>query len=89
MIRAAISTFGGVETGSSYQAGLAFEREIAAARAQDALHWQVKANVRRPTARPWSRSTRATPQAGRSPALRRARARCIGRPTGAPTRPSR
>jgi len=46
MIRAAVSTFGGVETSSSYQAGLAFEREAAAARAQDELHWQVKANVR-------------------------------------------
>ena len=28
---AAVSTFGGVETESSYQAGLAFSREIAAA----------------------------------------------------------
>jgi len=45
MIRAAVSTFGGVETSSSYQAGLAFERDAAAARAQDELHWQVKANV--------------------------------------------
>src|SRR6185436_10396385 len=46
MIRAAVSTFGGVETASSYQAGLAFSRDAAAARAQDELHWQVKANVR-------------------------------------------
>jgi nitrogen fixation protein FixH len=45
MIRAAISTFGGVETGNAYQAGLAFSKEIAAAGAQDALHWQVKAKV--------------------------------------------
>ena len=45
MIRAAVSTFGGVETESSYQAGLAFAREIAAVAAQDALHWQVKAKV--------------------------------------------
>ena len=37
MIRAAVTTFGGVETGSSYQAGLAFERELAAAQAQNAL----------------------------------------------------
>ena len=57
MIRAAISTFGGVETASSYQAGLAFKREIAAAEAQDALHWQVQAKRRaRPTVRRWSRS---------------------------------
>jgi nitrogen fixation protein FixH len=46
MIRAAVSTFGGVETASSYQAGLAFARDAAAARAQDERHWQVKANVR-------------------------------------------
>ena len=45
MIRAAVSTFGGVETSSSYQAGLAFAREAAAAHAQDGLHWQVKAKV--------------------------------------------
>ena len=37
MIWAAVSTFGGVETESSYQAGLVA--------AQDALHWQVKAKV--------------------------------------------
>jgi len=46
MIRAAVSTFGGVETASSYQAGLAFAQNAAAARAQDELNWQVKANVR-------------------------------------------
>jgi nitrogen fixation protein FixH len=46
MIRAAVSTFGGVETSSSYQAGLRFGRDAIAARAQDELHWQVKANVR-------------------------------------------
>jgi nitrogen fixation protein FixH len=45
MIRAAVSTFGGVETESSYQAGLAFAGEIAAAEAQDALHWQVEARL--------------------------------------------
>jgi len=45
LIRAAVTTFGGLETASSYQAGLAFSRESAAARAQDERHWQVKANV--------------------------------------------
>jgi len=45
MIRAAVSTFGGVETASSYQAGLAFARSAAAARAQDERHWQVKASL--------------------------------------------
>ena len=49
MIRAAVSTFGGVETSSSYQAGLAFGREMAAARAQDELHWRVTARVSRAT----------------------------------------
>lgn len=46
MIRAAVSTFGGVETGSSYQAGLKFKQEMDAAREQEARHWQVQANVR-------------------------------------------
>src|SRR5689334_14742623 len=46
MIRAAVSTFGGVETSSSYQAGLAFTQNAAAAHAQDELHWDVKADVR-------------------------------------------
>lgn len=45
MIRAAISTFGGVDTDNAYQAGLAFTREVAAVEAQDALHWQVEAKV--------------------------------------------
>jgi nitrogen fixation protein FixH len=49
MIRAAVLTFGGVETASSYQARLSFAREVAAAQTQDELHWQVRANVR-PTA---------------------------------------
>ncbi len=43
MIHAAVSTFGGVETSSSYQAGLAFAREAEAARSQEALHWKVEA----------------------------------------------
>jgi len=45
MIRVAVSTFGGLETESSYQAGLAFAREAAQARAQDDLHWRVDAAV--------------------------------------------
>src|SRR5262245_23816469 len=45
MIRAAVSTYGGVETESSYQAGLAFARESADARAQNALHWRVDARL--------------------------------------------
>jgi len=45
LVRAAVSTFGGVETASSYQAGLSYAREADAAQAQDALRWQVKASV--------------------------------------------
>jgi nitrogen fixation protein FixH len=45
MIAAAVSTFGGLETEGRYEAGLAFARDSAAAAAQDALHWQVKAKV--------------------------------------------
>src|SRR5205807_10342283 len=45
MVRAAVSTYGGLETESSYQAGLAFARETADARAQDALHWRVDARL--------------------------------------------
>jgi nitrogen fixation protein FixH len=45
MMGAAISTFAGLDSDSPYQAGLAFEEEIAAARAQQALHWQVQAKV--------------------------------------------
>ena len=47
LVRAAISTFGGVETASSYQAGLQFERDVAIAERQDALHWQVAGKITR------------------------------------------
>jgi len=47
MMTAAITTFGGVETVSSYQAGLAFARETSAVHEQDRLGWQVA--VRTPT----------------------------------------
>jgi nitrogen fixation protein FixH len=45
MIGAAISTFAGLESDSPYQAGLVFNEEIAAARAQQALHWRVQAKL--------------------------------------------
>jgi nitrogen fixation protein FixH len=48
MMFAAITTFGGVETSSSYQAGLAFSREASSVEAQERLGWQV--NVRTPAA---------------------------------------
>ena len=47
MLRAATSTFGGVETASSYKAGLEFKNEIAAARAQDGSGWKVDAALTR------------------------------------------
>ena len=46
MIRAALTTFSGVETGSAYQAGQNFKHETEVARAQEERHWQVRANVR-------------------------------------------
>jgi len=45
LVRFALTTFGGLETASSYQAGFAFAREAAAARAQDERHWQVQGRV--------------------------------------------
>ncbi len=47
LIKAATSTFGGVETSSSYKAGLMFEREISRAGQQDELHWQVDGKITR------------------------------------------
>jgi len=47
MAHEALSTFGGVDTDSAYQAGRLFEREVAKAQAQDAQHWQVEAKVAR------------------------------------------
>ena len=47
MMKAATSTFGGVETSSSYKAGLMFEREISKAGQQDDLHWQVDGKIAR------------------------------------------
>ena len=43
MVRAAVTSFGGVETESSYKAGLAFTQESNAANAQAARHWKVEA----------------------------------------------
>jgi nitrogen fixation protein FixH len=47
MITAAVSTFGGVETESSYKAGLSFAREASAAEAQRGRGWQVDARIHR------------------------------------------
>lgn len=45
MARFAVSTFGGVETASSYKAGLAFRGEEMAADAQARRHWEVSAQI--------------------------------------------
>jgi len=45
MVDAAISTFGGVDTPSSYQAGLNFKKEEAEANAQRALGWEVDGHL--------------------------------------------
>jgi nitrogen fixation protein FixH len=47
MTGAALSTFSGLEEESPYQEGLLFDREITAAEAQQARHWQVDAEVAR------------------------------------------
>jgi len=47
LVQAAISTFGGVETPSSYKAGLQFEHETDLAQRQDTLHWQVNGTLAR------------------------------------------
>jgi nitrogen fixation protein FixH len=45
MIRFAVTTFGGVETDSSYKAGLAFKAETAASIAQAARGWKVDVRI--------------------------------------------
>lgn len=47
MVRVAVSSFSGVETESSYKAGLSFKNDIAAAQAQDARHWSVEVTLQR------------------------------------------
>ena len=47
MVRAATSTFGGVQTQSSYKAGLTFRSEVARAERQQAMHWRVDGKLRR------------------------------------------
>jgi nitrogen fixation protein FixH len=47
LVKAATSTFGGVETSSSYKAGLMFEQDVARAEQQDALHWKIDGKLAR------------------------------------------
>lgn len=53
MIRAAVTTFGGLETESSYKAGLAYAHELKAAQAQEARHWDVRAHVTPGSEKQW------------------------------------
>jgi nitrogen fixation protein FixH len=46
MMTAAVTTFSGVETVNSYQAGVTFAREEAAAVAQESRHWTVNSSLR-------------------------------------------
>ncbi len=47
LVQAATSTFGGLDTPSSYKAGLLFSGEIARAERQAALHWHVDGKLKR------------------------------------------
>ena len=47
MMRLAIQTLPGTEVDSAYGASLAYEKEIATARAQSARNWKVDAHVER------------------------------------------
>lgn len=47
LVQAATSTFGGLETGSSYKAGLMFKQEIESAQRQGALHWHIDGKLLR------------------------------------------
>jgi len=67
LVRAATSTFGGVETGSAYKAGVTFKNELAAARAQTARGWSVKAKLQRDAAGAASLDLRVADADGRTP----------------------
>jgi nitrogen fixation protein FixH len=47
MMRLAIQTLPGTEVDSAYSASLGYEKEIIAARDQEALNWQVDAHIER------------------------------------------
>jgi nitrogen fixation protein FixH len=47
MMRLAITTLSGTEVDSAYSAGLAYQREILAARQQNARDWKVDAHIER------------------------------------------
>ena len=47
LVQAATSTFGGLETSSSYKAGLKFKDDMASAARQANLHWKVDGKLAR------------------------------------------
>ena len=47
LVQAATSTFRGMETGSSYKAGLLFKADVESAQRQQDLHWQVDGKLLR------------------------------------------
>src|SRR6476620_1204760 len=47
MMRLAIQTLPGTEVDSAYSASLAYEKEIAAARDQNARNWKIDAHIQR------------------------------------------
>lgn len=50
LVQAATSTFRGMETSSSYKAGLMFKENVESAERQDALHWRVDGKLLRDAA---------------------------------------
>lgn len=69
LVREALSTFGGVETESSYQAGLEFRRESEAAALQAARHWKVEAQLQQGVIEVSARDAAGLPIAGAELAL--------------------
>lgn len=67
MVDAALSTFGGVDTRNAYQAGVAFNREFAAAREQNALGWTVSAHLTQPDSGAFSVAVAIRDRGGRIP----------------------
>ncbi|MCK0207248.1 FixH family protein [Starkeya koreensis] len=70
LVRAAVTSFGGVETESSYQAGLVFRQESEAAAAQEARHWQVAAHIGDGRVEMSARDAQGLPLAGLDVAMR-------------------
>ncbi|QIB34419.1 FixH family protein [Ancylobacter pratisalsi] len=69
LVREALSTFGGVETESSYQAGLEFRHESEAAALQAARNWRVDARLQQGAIEVSARDAAGLPIAGAELAL--------------------